>query len=142
MTPPSDPAPQTSDTEPSPRPPMSAVKRYLLRALGVVMVLLATAGAFLPLLPTTPFLLVALWAFTASAPEWAERLRRHRKFGPLLVAWEERQAIPTSAKVAAGLAMTASWTFLALTYRNLWVVGGVGLLFVAVFAYVVTRPSQ
>ena len=38
--------------------------------------------------------------------------------------------------------MGASWTFLALTYRNPWVVGGVGLLIVAVFAYVVTRPSR
>ena len=127
---------------PAGKPPARGVKRWLLRGLGVVMVLLATAGAFLPLLPTTPFLLVALWAFTASAPEWAERLRRHPKFGPLLVAWETRRAIPTPAKAAAGLAMTASWTFLALTYRNPWVVGGVGLLFVAVFAYVVTRPSQ
>lgn len=127
---------------PAGKPPASGLKRWLLRALGVVMVMLATAGAFLPLLPTTPFLLVALWAFTASAPEWAERLRRHPKFGPLLVAWEERRAIPTPAKAAAGLAMAASWTFLALTYHNLWVVGGVGLTFVAVFAYVVTRPSR
>ncbi|MDO9336297.1 MAG: YbaN family protein [Caulobacter sp.] len=114
----------------------------LLRALGVVMVALATAGVFLPLLPTTPFLLVALWAFTASAPEWAERLRRHPRYGPLLIAWEERQAIPTPAKVAAGSMMAASWTLLALTYHNIWVVAGVGLLLVAVFAYVVTRPSR
>lgn len=127
---------------PGGKPPARGLKRWLLRALGVVMVLLATAGAFLPLLPTTPFLLVALWAFTASAPEWAERLRRHQKFGPLLIAWEERRAIPTPAKAAAGAAMGASWTGLALTYHNLWVVGGVGTLFVAVFAYVVTRPSR
>lgn len=125
-----------------PRKPMSPLKRYLLRGLGVVMVGLATAGAFLPLLPTTPFLLVALWAFTASAPEWADRLRRHPRFGPLLVAWEERQAIPVPAKIASGGAMTASWTVLALSYPNPWVVGGVGALLVAVFGYVVSRPSR
>jgi hypothetical protein len=133
-------APETPD--PPPRSPAAkGVKRWLLRALGVVMVLLATAGAFLPLLPTTPFLLVALWAFTGSAPEWAERLRRHARFGPLLIAWEERRAIPTAAKAAAGLMMGASWGGLALTYGNLWVVSGVGVLFVAVFTYVATRPS-
>ena len=136
----SEPDPQTPAT--GAKPPVRGVRRWLLRGLGVVMVALATAGVFLPLLPTTPFLLVALWAFTASAPEWAERLRRDPRFGPLLVAWETRRAIPAPAKAAAGLAMAASWTFLALTYRNPWVVGGVGLLFVAVFAYVVTRPSQ
>ena len=124
-----------------PRRPMSSLKRYLLRGLGVVMVGLATAGAVLPLLPTTPFLLVALGAFTASAPEWAERLRQHARFGPLLVAWEERQAIPVPAKVASGLAMSASWTVLALTYGNVWVVASVGVVLLAVFAYVVTRPS-
>lgn len=129
-------------SKPPARPAASGLKRVLLRALGVVMVALATAGVFLPLLPTTPFLLVALWAFTASAPEWAERLRRHPRFGPLLIAWEERRAIPTPAKAAAGLAMAASWTGLALAYRNVWVVAGVGILFVAVFAYVVTRPSS
>ena len=77
-----------SPPEPPSRKPMRSVKRYLLRGLGVVMVGLATAGVFLPLLPTTPFLLIALWAFTASAPEWADRLRRHPRFGPLLMAWE------------------------------------------------------
>ncbi len=127
---------------PPPGKPARGLKRWLLRALGLVMVALATAGVFLPLLPTTPFLLVALWAFTASAPEWAERLRQNPRFGPLLIAWEERRAIPRSAKVAAGAAMAASWAGLALTYHNVWVVAGVGVLFVAVFAYVVTRPSR
>ncbi|MDB5470561.1 MAG: hypothetical protein JWR84_2121 [Caulobacter sp.] len=135
-------SPPDAPDPPPGQPAAHGVKRLLLRALGIVMVLLAIAGAFLPLLPTTPFLLVALWAFTASAPEWAERLRRHPRFGPLLIAWEERRAIPTSAKTAAGLAMAASWTGLALTYRNVWVVAGVGILFVAVFAYVVTRPAR
>ena len=130
------------ETPTPPAKPISAVRRLLLRALGVVMVALAATGAVLPLLPTTPFLLIALWAFTASAPEWADRLRAHRRYGPLLIAWEQRRAIPTAAKAAAGLMMGASWIGLALTYRNPWVVGGVGLLFVAVFAYVVTRPSR
>lgn len=130
-----------SPPKPPSRKPMRSVKRYLLRGLGVVMVGLATAGVFLPLLPTTPFLLIALWAFTASAPEWADRLRRHPRFGPLLMAWEERQAIPVPAKIASGTAMGASWTALALTNANLWVVGGVGVLLLAVFAYVVSRPS-
>ena len=133
----------TAPETPEPRSrPISPVKRYLLRGLGVVMVGLATAGAFLPLLPTTPFLLIALWAFTASAPAWAERRRRHPKFGPLLVAWEQRRAIPVTGKAASGLAMGGSWTAVALTYRNPWVVGGLGILLLAVFAYIVTRPSR
>lgn len=133
-------APELPDPPPRGKP-ISPLKRYLLRGLGIVMVALATAGVFLPLMPTTIFLLVALWAFTASAPEWAERLRRHPRFGPPLIAWEERQAIPVRGKIAAGVAMGTSWTLLALLNRNLWVVGGVGLLLLAVFAYIVSRPA-
>lgn len=133
----------TDPETPSPeKRPIGPVRRLLLRGLGVVMVMLGAAGAFLPLLPTTPFLLVALWAFTASSPEWAEKLRRHPRYGPLLIAWEERKAIPTSAKVASGTMMAVSWTILAFSYSNHWVVGGVGLLLAAVFAFVVTRPSR
>jgi uncharacterized membrane protein YbaN (DUF454 family) len=134
--------PETPPPESANRPTMGPVRRLLLRALGVVMVGLGAAGAFLPLLPTVPFLLVALWAFTVSSPEWAEKLRRHPRYGPSLIAWEDRKAIPTSAKVAAGTMMAVSWTILAVSYRNPWVVGGVGLLLAVVFAYVVTRPSR
>jgi len=137
MTDPEGPPPRPAD-----KPAIGPVRRLLLRSLGVVMVGLGAAGAFLPLLPTVPFLLVALWAFSASSPEWAERLRRHPRYGPSLIAWEERKAIPTSAKIAAGTMMAVSWTILAVSYRNPWVVGGVGVLLLAVFAYVVTRPSR
>ncbi|NBB15683.1 DUF454 family protein [Caulobacter sp. SLTY] len=137
MTDPEGPPPKPAD-----KPAIGPVRRLLLRSLGVVMVGLGAAGAFLPLLPTVPFLLVALWAFSASSPEWAEKLRRHPRYGPSLIAWEERKAIPTSAKIAAGTMMAVSWTILAVSYRNPWVVGGVGVLLLAVFAYVVTRPSR
>ena len=117
-----------------------AVAAY--RAVGALAMLLAAAGVVLPGLPTTPFLLVALWAFTRGAPEWADRLRAHPRYGQLLRNWEERQAIPRAAKGAAVVGVTASWGVLAFTTHNLLLASGVGVVMLAVLIYVVSRPHE
>jgi uncharacterized membrane protein YbaN (DUF454 family)/molybdopterin-guanine dinucleotide biosynthesis protein A len=111
------------------------------RTIGGAAVGLAAAGVFLPLLPTTPFLLVALWAFARGAPELADKLRAHPRYGPYIRDWEDRRAIPRKAKAASVVMMSASWTGLAFTTHSVWTVGGVGVVMVAVAGYVLTRPS-
>ena len=117
------------------------MRALLFRALGVAFVALATAGVFLPLLPTTIFLIAAVWAFAQGSPEWAERLRRHPRYGPYIVSWEARGAIPTPAKITAVVMMAISWGVVAIGTQNAWVAGGVGAMLVVVGSYVVTRPS-
>ncbi|MFN3582657.1 DUF454 family protein [Phenylobacterium sp.] len=124
-----------------PRPALRRRHVLFYRALGGAAVGLAAAGVFLPLLPTTPFLLVALWAFARGAPELADKLRAHPKYGPYIRHWEDRRAIPPKAKAASVVMMSASWTGLALTTHSVWTVGGVGVVMVAVAGYVLTRPS-
>ncbi|HEY0649350.1 YbaN family protein [Phenylobacterium sp.] len=111
------------------------------RGLGILAVGLAAAGAVLPVLPTTPFLLVALWAFARGAPGWADRLRAHHRFGPMIRDWEERGAIPRRAKVLAVFAMAASLGLLAATSSNVLVVGVVAAVLTGAAAFVVTRSS-
>lgn len=115
---------------------------WFFRALGILAVALAAAGIVLPLLPTTPFLLVALWAFARGAPEWAERLRRHRTFGPTILAWETRGAIPVRAKATAILLMTASWVGIAVARPNLILLSVLAVIFLAVSTFILTRPSR
>ena len=131
------PAPETPPARH--RPGHAAVLAY--RALGVVAVGLATAGVFLPLLPTTIFLIVAVWAFARGSPEWADKVRAHPRLGPYIRDWEARRAIPRRAKLLAVAMMAASWGLLAWTTHNALVIAGVGLLLIAVATYVVTRPS-
>ncbi len=126
---------------PPTKPPPGRVAVLAYRGLGVVCVALATAGVFLPLMPTTVFLLIALWAFAKGSPEWAERVRRHPRLGPFVRQWEERRAIPRRAKILAVSMMATSLAILWFTSRNLILTAAVGALLLAVSGYIVSRPS-
>jgi uncharacterized membrane protein YbaN (DUF454 family) len=60
---------------------------------------LAVAGIILPILPTTPILLVAVWAFGKPSPEVAQRIRNHRVPGPPVRDWQDHGVISTNAKL-------------------------------------------
>ena len=102
---------------------------------------LGAAGIFLPLLPTTPFLLVAAWAAPKGSPRLDAWLRQHPRFGPVLRAWREEGAVPTRAKWLACALMSLSWVLMLVTAPSPWVPVVTGLLFIAVAAYVCTRPA-
>ncbi len=81
-------------------------KRYILVALGFLMVTLGTAGIFLPLLPTTPFLLLAAYLFARSSPRWHNWLLGHRHFGPYIHAFRNKTGLTTSQKLRIGISFT------------------------------------
>ena len=87
--------------------------RPLLRAFGWLNVGLGFIGALLPLMPTTVFLLIALWAFSKSSPELHDWLYSHPRFGPALRHWRDDRAISRPAKIAAAIALTISVIVLA-----------------------------
>ncbi len=117
--------------------------RLIYLAIGWLCVGLGSMGIILPVLPTTPFLLVAVWAFSKASPEIAERIRAHPRYGPYIIAWEKYGVIPTIAKVAACLMMAGSFAWLAwFTDAPVPVKIAIGLGLIAVAGYIVTRPSR
>ena len=84
------------------------VKRLIWRAMGLVFVALAIAGVVLPLVPTTPFLLLAAFFFARSSPRLHAWLMSHRQFGPLIRNWREHGRIDRRSKYFALLAMLAA----------------------------------
>lgn len=78
----------------------------LLLALGAAFVALAGLGVLLPLLPTTPFLLLAAWCFARSEPRLLGWLHRSPLFGPLLRDWERERGVRLHVKISA-IAMVA-----------------------------------
>ncbi|WP_425616607.1 YbaN family protein [Anatilimnocola sp. NA78] len=77
------------------------MKRAILIATGWCCVLLALAGALLPVLPCTPFVLLAAACFAHSSPHAMRRLRRMPLLGNVLRDWELHRGMRPSAKFAA-----------------------------------------
>lgn len=111
------------------------------RTLAIVTTGLGMIGVVLPLLPTTPFLIVAVWAAGKSSPRMQRWLLNHRQFGPVLKSWHERGAIPVFAKYLAGLMLTLSWTVLWLLNMKTGVLIFLAVFFSALMTYIISRPN-
>jgi len=120
--------------------PNPAKTIYLLT--GLLSLMLGVAGVFLPILPTTPFVLLAAWCFSKSSRRLHERLLASRTFGPLIRDWQGSGVIRLPAKVLATVMMTALFG-----YTLLFVPVGLAIkaLLVAiaagVMAFIWSRPS-
>lgn len=115
--------------------------QMVLRLVGILAVGLGLAGVVLPLLPSTPFALVATWAFARSSPRLDAWLRAHPALGPPLVAWETRRAIPRPAKAIAVITMPASWIMLQSTGAPTAAIIGGGVIMFVAGVWILSRPS-
>lgn len=103
---------------------------------------LGAAGVVLPLLPTTPFLLLAAWAAPKGSPYLGQWLNRHSHFGPLLSVWRKERAIPARAKYFAIIALTSSWILLWWIKSASSVLWSTGLLYLIAGTFLLTRPTS
>lgn len=109
---------------------------------GLCFVALGFAGIFLPVLPTTPFLILAAACFARSSKRLESWLLSHPSFGPLLQAWRTRQAIPRQAKrMALAGCVLGFILFLAAGPRDGFLVICVAGAMLAGVIYVFTRPD-
>ncbi|MEQ5801326.1 YbaN family protein [Halomonas sp. H10-9-1] len=120
---------------------MSELKRLVYLAIAGVSFALGLVGVFVPLMPTTCFMLLAVWSATRSSPRLARWIRSHPRFGPAVVAWEGERAIPRHAKWLAAAMLALSMLVLALSVTLLWLklVLIVGLALLG--AWILTRPE-
>ena len=118
------------------------VKRLIFGAIGIVFFVTGLIGVFLPVLPTTPFMLLALWAFSNSSQRLHDYIWHHKTYGPMVRAWKEHGAIPLRAKISALLVMSASAVFVVFfSGAPLYgVVAALALMLVGA-AFLLTRPT-
>lgn len=113
----------------------------MLQALGLGAAALAVAGLALPILPTTPFLLVSAWAFGRSSPRLEAWLQDHHRLGPTLRHWRERRAIPPKAKAVAVASLPFSGLMIHAAGAGIAVTLGAAAVLTCVGGWILSRPS-
>ena len=96
------------------------IYKNVLIILGWFFVVLASFGILLPILPTIPFLLLALALFAKSSPRFHQMLLNNRWFGSILKQWDESKTVSRQIKYRASLLVLASFTIsIALLYERI-----------------------
>lgn len=121
----------------------SAVVRAVFLGAGLVALGLGIAGIFLPVLPTTPFILLAAACFARSHRRFHEWLLAHRLFGPMIDEWQRYHSIPYRAKIIAIATMAATLgTSVVLFVKPLWLKGLLVALGVVLAVWLYRIPSR
>ncbi|WP_225764304.1 YbaN family protein [Inquilinus sp. Marseille-Q2685] len=115
--------------------------RLVLQLFGTLCVVAGVIGLFVPLWPTTIFMILALWAFARSSPRLHNWLLTHPRFGPTLQAWERHGAIPAWAKLLAVASLGASLALVVVAVHSRVVIGIVAAFFAILILYILTRPN-
>ena len=107
--------------------------------LGFFFVGLGVLGLFLPLVPTTGFLLLAAACFARSSDKWHRWLLSNRVFGPIISDWNEKKCITAPAKIVAvsSIVLFGGYSMI-FAVTNLYIRIG-GFLLIAVGLYIVLR---
>ena len=125
-------------------PVHTGMARWCLLVLGVLLTGLAAVGAFLPVLPTTPFLLLAAACFMRSSPAFHRRLLANRMFGPYLAQWQHDHTVPRDAKRKAyglvALTFSLSVYLVGVTWLR-WTLVGIALALIAFLAWLPTTAT-
>ncbi|CAM8394334.1 hypothetical protein CF042_01865 [Klebsiella pneumoniae] len=93
----------------------------ILTIIGWLAVALGTLGVFLPLLPTTPFILLAAWCFARSSPRFHQWLLYRSWFGGYLRYWQQYRAMPRGAKPRAIAMIVVTFAISLWLVKLTWV---------------------
>ena len=108
------------------------MKNLILTVCGCILLALAAVGIFVPVLPTTPFVLVASACFSVANPRLRHWLEHNRAFGPLLLRWRTGEGLSKAHRIRAIALLWASLAISAIASHKLWVTGLLAVIGVCV----------
>ena len=108
--------------------------------IGFVSLGLGLIGVLVPLLPTTPFILLAAFAFADSSDSMHQWLLDHNVFGPLIHDWRRHGAVSREAKTATAVSMLAILVVSWWLGVPAWIIAVQALVLGGVLAFVLSRP--
>ena len=117
--------------------------RLIFLMIGFLAVGLGVIGAFLPILPTVPFLIVALWAFSKSSERFHNWLYHHKTYGPMLRDWDTYRVIPLWGKIWSCVAMFTSLSMMVFVdHIPHWALLTTAIIMFFVGLYICSNPSK
>lgn len=120
----------------------NVIIRKMVFVIGGISTLCGIIGVFLPLIPTTPFILLAAWCFYKSSPKAYLWLRDNQYLGPPLKDWEDRRAISRKTKISAILMITISVVIIWNKVELEWLKYCLTLLLISVSIFIITRKES
>jgi len=133
------PTPYHEEMRPVARGPL----RWLLLGLGWLFVALGVAGALLPVLPTTPFILLAAACFARSSERFYAWLLDNRIFGPLIRDWRTHRAIPRRARwLGIGAIVLFLGSSVVFFVAHPWARGALVLTGIALVTFLYRIPNR
>ena len=118
------------------------MKKIILITIGWCCVGLAFVGTFVPGIPTTIFLIIALWAFAKSSKKFHSWLLNHKRFGPILQNWESHKVIPRKAKILMVILQISAVIIFHYSLQNIYLTAILTIILVFVARYVLSLPSE
>ena len=121
----------------------ATVIRSMWLAIGLLSLSLGILGVFLPLLPTTPFVLLSAFCFSKSSSRLHLWLLNHKLFGHLINDWEKHGVIRTKIKIIATCSMVllVSYPLIFMSFAD-WLKAIVIISIVSVLVFIWTRPTK
>ena len=117
--------------------------KYVFMLIGSVSLVLGVVGIFLPLLPTTPFLLLAAAMFFRSSPRAYRWLLGHRYLGPYIRSFREDRSIPLRAKIVAlSLLWLTSLHCVVLIFDSWWLRAAMLAVALGVSCYILSFKTR
>ena len=117
--------------------------QLVFAAFGTLFLLLGIIGIFLPILPTTPFLLLATACYARSSRRFYNWLMNHPSFGPLIVEWRTYRSIPRRIKLVAITMMILTFSSSILFFvKDGWLQLALALFGLALVAWLYQVPSR
>ena len=118
------------------------MKKIILITIGWLCVGLAFVGTFVPGIPTTIFLIIALWAFAKSSKKFHSWLLNHKRFGPILQNWESHKVVPRKAKILMVILQISAVIIFHYSLQNIYLTAILTIILVFVARYVLSLPSE
>ncbi|MGL6259184.1 YbaN family protein [Vibrio sp. WXL103] len=99
---------------------MNKLKQWLWNFAGSVCLILGALGVFLPLLPTTPFILLASACFMRGSQRVHDWMHRHPTFGPIIRNWHTHRGVSRRVKQRGAILIVISFCFSIIVVPKLW----------------------